>query len=135
MPRQEPYVRVRASHTSADPAPVRTLTPEELRADYLPSGVHRRNGMLLALGPGIRQGYRLPTRDICDLVPTVLAALGCRVPSGLDGQVIKEMFIAPPDVCYFDDHAGLPPAMERAMDYSEEEAKIVSEKLKGLGYI
>ncbi|MBC8447644.1 MAG: alkaline phosphatase family protein [Chloroflexi bacterium] len=134
IPGQEPYVRVRPSHSVADPAPVRTLTPEELRADYLPSGVHRRTGMFLALGPGIRQGHQLPTRHICDVTPTVLAALGCRVPAGLDGRVIEEMFTTPPDVRYFDD-VELPPRAEQAMDYSEEEAKLVSEKLKGLGYI
>jgi len=61
--------------------------PERFR-----SGNHRRDGILMAKGPSIRQQAHLETINITDLAPTILYTLGVPVPRDMDGSVTREMF-------------------------------------------
>lgn len=104
------------------------------------AGIHQPNGIFLALGPGIRAGTTLPARNIEDVLPTVLYALGLPVSSALDGRIIKAAFEPgylashppvydagpPPDI-------GAPPAGRDGI--SALEAAQVEERLAALGYL
>jgi predicted AlkP superfamily phosphohydrolase/phosphomutase len=132
--RQDPNVAVRRSHTASGGEAVRTLSPEEMRRESLPSGSHRKHGMLLIKGAGVRQGFRLTTRHITDIAPTTLAALGCQVPDGLDGKIIDEAFEAPLMARFFTDERAEGPDGQ-AVEYDEAEADQMEQKLRGLGYL
>jgi predicted AlkP superfamily phosphohydrolase/phosphomutase len=133
IPRQDPYYRVRPSHTSPDGDPIRTLNRAQLLAEHVPNGAHRLYGMFYAQGPGIAAGRHIQGIGIADMAPTLLQLAGCRTPRGLDGRVIERLFDEPPNIAYFDDEtdagasAGLP--------YDKKEAELVAGKLRGLGYL
>ncbi len=56
------------------------------------SGNHRSIGFLIARGPGIAPGARLPGgADILDIAPTALARLGASTSSPLAGKVIEPL--------------------------------------------
>lgn len=63
----------------------------ELRRIRSWSGDHRRNGIVLALGPRIKQGEIL-NANIADIPATILVLLGCAVPEDFDGRVLSEIF-------------------------------------------
>jgi predicted AlkP superfamily phosphohydrolase/phosphomutase len=134
MPREDPYVRVRPSHTSPTPAAVRTLSAEELRQEYLPNGVHRLYGMFYAQGPGIMAGREIDGIGIVDLAPTILHLAGARVPYGLDGRVIAELFPQAPGIEWYRDE-DLDAAAASNGAYSDEEIEQVARTLRGLGYL
>jgi predicted AlkP superfamily phosphohydrolase/phosphomutase len=46
---------------------------------------HRRDGILVIAGPGVREGVALGKATILDVAPTVLAALGLPVPEDMEG--------------------------------------------------
>jgi len=133
--RQDPYFRVRPSHTSSGPEPIHTLNEEELQAEYLPNGVHRLYGMFYVEGEGIAVDRQIGGIGIVDMTPTILYLAGCRVPSGLDGRVITEIFEKEPVVEYFDDLDDDESSFSPGNDYDEEEEELVAQKLRGLGYL
>ena len=134
IPRQDPYFRVRPSHTSPSLEPIQTMSREELLAEYLPNGVHRLHGMLYAIGDGIAVNRRVENMGIVDMTPTMLHLAGCRVPVGLDGRVLTELLEEDPVVEYYDD-GGADTGFTGGSDYDEEEEELVAEKLRGLGYL
>ena len=56
------------------------------------SGGHRLDGILLAMGPGIRRGAKLKGATIYDLMPTWLYALGQPIPGDLEGKILSGLF-------------------------------------------
>jgi predicted AlkP superfamily phosphohydrolase/phosphomutase len=99
------------------------------------SGDHVREGILICQGKGIRAVQELSadqTPQVYDLVPTVMHLAGFAVPEGLDGRVIEELSAS-----------GAPVNFEEAKDtasgsseiLSEEEEKLIEEKLRALGYM
>jgi len=134
IPRQDPYFRVRPSHTSPSLEPIQTMSREELLAEYLPNGVHRLHGMLYSIGDGIAVNRRVENMGIVDMTPTMLHLAGCRVPVGLDGRVLTELLEEDPVVEYYDD-GGADTGFTGGSDYDEEEEELVAEKLRGLGYL
>ena len=56
------------------------------------SGEHKPNGILLAYGHGIRKGSHVEGARIIDMAPTILYALGEKIPRDMDGKVLKEIF-------------------------------------------
>jgi predicted AlkP superfamily phosphohydrolase/phosphomutase len=100
------------------------------------SGGHRMDGIVMFLGPGIRRGHELEDAALIDLAPTVLAALGVPVPDDMDGQVLSEAF----EEGYFRErpiqYAAAPTTEPRKqLELSPEQAEIIKERLRGLGYI
>ncbi|MBC8446257.1 MAG: alkaline phosphatase family protein [Chloroflexi bacterium] len=131
--RQAPYVRSRLSPTTRSVEPLQELTPEQLKADYLPQGLHRDNGMLFMAGAGIRPGLTMAGAQIVDLAPTILHLLGLPVPSTMDGRVLQEALTEARPVTFLE--AGAPAAVRAGRGYSDIEEDLVRDKLEGLGYL
>lgn len=56
-------------------------------------GIHHKDGVLYAYGPGIKKDFRANRAEIYDLVPTVLHSMGLPVDQSFDGHVLNELFI------------------------------------------
>ncbi|UCG25961.1 MAG: alkaline phosphatase family protein [Chloroflexota bacterium] len=104
---------------------------DQIRGD---SGCHRREGIFVANGPGIREAQELAEANILDLAPTIMHLLGEPVPRIMDGRVLQEIFDQPSDVSYLEeaaDSAGLADSQSLSHD---EEAQL-EERLRSLGYL
>src|SRR5439155_19793048 len=99
-------------------------------------GTHRRDGILIAQGKPFKKGVQIHGARLIDMAPTILYLMGQPVPEDMDGRVLQELFepafIAANRV-QVGGSAGLD--AEQGAHYSVEEAAIVEERLKGLGYI
>jgi predicted AlkP superfamily phosphohydrolase/phosphomutase len=56
------------------------------------SGSHKKEGIFIAYGPDIKQGYEIRGAKIYDVAPTILHMFGLPVPDDMDGRVLKEIF-------------------------------------------
>ncbi|RMG90020.1 MAG: hypothetical protein D6706_20330 [Chloroflexi bacterium] len=106
------------------------IITHQIRGD---SGCHRREGIFIAHGQGIRQGVALPKANILDLAPTIMHTMEQPVPRVMDGRVLSDIFShpTPPTYSESDDWADM--AVETG--YSESEAAQVEDRLRGLGYL
>lgn len=99
-------------------------------------GRHYPEGIVLAAGPGIRQGAVLDGARLIDITPTVLYALGLPVPEDMDGRVLTEMFtaehLAANPVTRGPATTALP-AVETARDHQAD--AVIKERLRALGYL
>ena len=109
--------------------------PEARKALY-DTGSHRREGVLIAAGPGFARGRELPAANLLDVLPTVLHALGLPGEASLEGRVLAEAF-APEFMAAHPVAPGTraPETASGQRPYSEEEEKKISERLKQLGYL
>jgi predicted AlkP superfamily phosphohydrolase/phosphomutase len=100
------------------------------------SGTHRMNGIFLAYGTAIQAGVEVEQASLVDLAPTILHLMSLPIPDQMDGQIIQDAIS--PDY--------QPKLMATAADWSlsdngqgdgltEEQKKIVAERLRGLGYV
>ncbi|MHC4294858.1 MAG: alkaline phosphatase family protein [Planctomycetota bacterium] len=96
------------------------------------NGSHRRNGLLMAMGPHIRR-TDLSNAEIADVPATILGLLGCDIPDNFDGRVLTEMLtddIKPSGT--------IVASSDRTADkdvYSEQEQAALQKRLEGLGYL
>jgi predicted AlkP superfamily phosphohydrolase/phosphomutase len=97
-----------------------------------PSGTHRPDGIFIASGPMVRAGALPETVAIVDVAPTVLAAAGVPVPDDMDGRVLTELFVTPPEVAYA---AARAPTDVTTDVLSDEDERAVTERLRALGYL
>lgn len=106
-----------------------------------PVGTHHPHGILLARGPGIREGATVRDYSLLDIAPLLLHSLGLEIPTELEGVFPEDLYDAdylgsdPPRRCQ---PAAAPalagaPIEEEAM--SKEEEAAILERLRGLGYI
>jgi len=101
------------------------------------SGSHRPEGTLILSGTGTRRGVTLHGAALVDLAPTALHWMGQPVPAYMDGRVLTEAFTEE----YLATHpvrTAVPaPESESSPDggYTDEEASVVMERLRGLGYV
>ena len=102
------------------------------------TGHHRRAGVLVAAGPGIKAGpYQ--AADILDVAPMVLHSAGLAVPRYMEGQVLAPMF----EPGYLEDHpvrysdAPLEPEKPRSAKpgAAEGDDKDLRRRLRDLGYV
>lgn len=56
------------------------------------SGAHRPNGVVMAVGEGIKKGVEITGANIVDIAPTILHIMNVPVPTIMDGRVLKEIF-------------------------------------------
>lgn len=56
------------------------------------SGNHRMNGISFFFGPRIKKDFRFSDIQITDLLPTILAMMGVKIPRDVDGRVVEEIF-------------------------------------------
>jgi predicted AlkP superfamily phosphohydrolase/phosphomutase len=60
--------------------------------DPIYSGSHRMDGILIAGGDSVAQAYDYAGAQLADLAPTILHLLDLPVPSGMDGNVLVNLF-------------------------------------------
>jgi hypothetical protein len=96
------------------------------------AGCHQRDGILMLAGPNVRT-TDLGRCSIYDIAPTLLWAMGCGIPAGIDGRVLFEAydqeFAVEQPVREVD--GGWIEAGARSATLSDE----VARRLKALGYI
>ena len=95
------------------------------------NGSHRRHGLFVLAGPGVRAAGELPAADIVDVLPTLLALGGVPVPEALDGRPIGAAVEAParlgPDP--------VPVPAGRPLGYDRADERDVRDRLTALGYL
>jgi predicted AlkP superfamily phosphohydrolase/phosphomutase len=94
------------------------------------NGSHRRDGLFILAGPGVRPGASVRA-DIVDVLPTLLALAGMAIPSGLDGRPIEAALAQParyePDPLAEADPSPVP--------YDDDESREIAARLTSLGYL
>jgi tetratricopeptide (TPR) repeat protein len=107
--------------------------PADPRAAAAGPQWHRRHGMLLVSGPGVRADQLIHGASILDLAPTVLALLGVTATADMPGRVLAEAFERPPE-----DRRGAPgsrpPGSVRAGAVTPWESSAAVRVLTELGY-
>lgn len=106
------------------------------------SGTHRPEGILVAAGPGVRQGISLPQLSILDVAPMMLYALGLAIPEDMEGRVPPETYHASwlqacPVRTTASSELSVPTSPQATVElvYTEEEERELAERLRALGYI
>jgi len=119
---------------SPGPGPaLRRLSPSEHGAGKGSgmNGAHRRDGLFVLAGPGVRTAGQLQAADIVDVLPTLLALTGVPVPAGLDGHPIQAALTIAPSFA--------PEAARacggRPRPYPESEEGDIAARLMALGYL
>jgi predicted AlkP superfamily phosphohydrolase/phosphomutase len=102
------------------------------------TGNHRLDGILIARGPDFATGRTVEGASLVDLAPTILYGRGVAVPIGTDGQVIENLY----NIEFLRAHriersaAGEnPPGVGSDSGLSDQEAALVRERLRALGYL
>ncbi len=95
-------------------------------------GTHRVEGILVVHGPNVKPGASIHAQ-IADIAPTLLAAVGLRVPADMEGRVLTDLFSAelsveyePPQKIQLGEHGDV---------FSEEQKEALSRRLSDLGYL
>jgi predicted AlkP superfamily phosphohydrolase/phosphomutase len=107
----------------------RRIVTGQIRGD---SGCHRRHGILIAWGAGIRSGEPVENARIADLAPTILHLMGLPVPDDMDGRVLTSALGVTRSVAHErtgESRAGFEESL------SVEETAEVEERLRSLGYL
>ncbi|MFL7838122.1 MAG: alkaline phosphatase family protein [Candidatus Promineifilaceae bacterium] len=101
------------------------------------SGNHALDGILIAWGPSIASGQQIQNARITDLAPTILAALGVAAPSYLDGRTLDQMFLPGFEPASIEDTSSVlePPDRIDESTNSEEDANVIADRLRNLGYL
>ena len=99
-------------------------------------GTHKREGIFIASGPGIKKG-KIPQASITDIAPTILHILGLPVPGDMDGRVLTEIFkkdseFASRQVVY---EKGYVEDKTRQSPFTREEEEMMKKRLHDLGYL
>jgi predicted AlkP superfamily phosphohydrolase/phosphomutase len=96
-------------------------------------GGHRPTGVLWMEGKGLRRSVENFHPNLIDLAPTILHLLGLPVPADMDGRVLQEIFPEAQAVRYEEpDNRKVP---EAKTEYTTQEAELIEQRLKGLGYV
>ena len=103
------------------------------------SGHHTLDGIFIAQGPRLKAGLAGQHARLLDMAPTMLYLLGQPIPDDMDGKVLLDWFqaeAAQGDPTYEDSSQNESAALVNAQaEYSAEEASLVEERLKNLGYL
>jgi predicted AlkP superfamily phosphohydrolase/phosphomutase len=100
------------------------------------SGTHRMNGVFLAYGSSIEAGVEITGKSLIDLAPTIMHLMSLPVPERMDGKVIEEAIASDYVPVPMTEVSGWSSSDNgRGDGLSEEQKKIVAERLRGLGYV
>ncbi|MBM3477269.1 MAG: hypothetical protein FJX75_28715, partial [Armatimonadetes bacterium] len=98
---------------------------------------HSPDGIFFARGGPFRTEESVTGAGICDVLPTMLHALGLELPQGLTGRVIEgafdPAFLSANPPRYSD--RGLGPVASTDAGYSDEDLDAVEQRLRDLGYM
>jgi hypothetical protein len=95
-------------------------------------GTHRVEGILIANGPHVLPDHTVRA-EIADIAPTLLAALGLRVPADMEGKVLVDLFDQP--VSIEKEPAEALQLTEHDEVYSEADKETLTKRLSELGYL
>jgi predicted AlkP superfamily phosphohydrolase/phosphomutase len=116
---------------------VRERRPMQMK-DHEWGGNHRRHGILVASGGPIRKGTQISGARLMDMAATLLYLAGQKIPSDMDAQVLADLFepefVSKHPVVY-DQVQPDDQTPGTGSTYSAEDAAMVEERLKALGYI
>jgi len=99
-------------------------------------GSHRRKGVLLMAGPGVRPGTCANAHHLEDITATVMALLELPIPEDLDGRPVEETLEGLEWTLKSESVEHLPIGLEQGSAWaSEDEMSAVVERLRGIGYI
>jgi hypothetical protein len=110
-----------------------------------PAGTHHPDGVLLGIGPGIREGVDIGLKNILDVAPLLLHSLGLEIPPAMEGLFPDSMY----DPSYLDSDPARVARETGPSEQSREETPRpepedlqdrddevgILERLKSLGYI
>jgi len=101
----------------------------------LPGPAHRMEGVLMAKGPGIKNGFKL-NAEIYDIAPTIYHLQGLPVPEEVDGKVMIDIFepgsVPAKNKIKFSSYDFKTP---QAFRWENKQEKEVRNRLKALGYL
>jgi predicted AlkP superfamily phosphohydrolase/phosphomutase len=116
----------------------RSQTPIKGGVEFAAS--HRMDGVFIMAGGPTRRGHAFTGAQIIDVAPTVLYLMGLPIPGDMDGRplfdAVDPAFVASHPPQY--QQNGSPPAPAPSQEdtsYSEEEAELIAQRLKSMGYI
>jgi len=95
------------------------------------NGAHRRDGLFVFSGAGVRRAGGQPAADIVDIMPTLLALAGAPIPIGLDGVPVSQVLMHAPRW----EPDPLPDAAGAPQPYGEGESREIAARLASLGYL
>jgi len=96
-------------------------------------GTHRVEGIFVAQGPGIKPGLKV-NANIADITPTLLAMMGLAVPADMEGRALSNIF-EPALKVEFEPPKKYLPTETSAEIFSEEEQRLLTQRLSDLGYL
>jgi len=106
--------------------------------EYLPSGHHEPEGILMMMGPNVKKGKELDHAHIMDIVPTIMYVMGLPIPSDMDGKVLttafESSFVKRNSPKYKKTVTRKETEEERVI-YSKEAEDEIKKRLKTLGYL
>jgi predicted AlkP superfamily phosphohydrolase/phosphomutase len=100
-------------------------------------GTHRRDGILIGLGPMLKTAAEIDNAQLIDLAPTLLYMLGVPVPEDTDGKVLSSAFrpeFLASHPLQTGNASGISEA-NRTSGYTDEESAKVEDRLRALGYL
>ena len=103
-----------------------------------PAIEHRDFGVLAISGPGIKKDELLHGPSVLDIAPTILTMYGLPVGEDMDGKVLAQAFVEPPEISFIPSWEDVPgadgrhPAHTRLDPLAAHEAM---EQMIALGYI
>jgi predicted AlkP superfamily phosphohydrolase/phosphomutase len=102
------------------------------------SGTHRREGILIVSGKGIKNGFDIKEANLVDIAPTALYLLNMPIPVDMDGNVVTSMFKEDWMKAHPIRHTESEPkdsSPETKTELSREEMETVKKRLQSLGYL
>jgi predicted AlkP superfamily phosphohydrolase/phosphomutase len=101
------------------------------------TGDHAFQGIMLAYGAPLKQGYRLRKAGIVDMAPTILYAMGLPIPEDMDGRVLQEIFADDWKRRLSLQFSEASPARGKGFNEQEPDTddEILRKRLRDLGYI
>jgi hypothetical protein len=99
------------------------------------TGSHKKEGIFLAWGEGIKKGKRLERASIMDITPTVCYSLGIPRTIEIDGTVL-DIFENGLDPERLAERSGTSVRQQGdVMSFTSAEASEIETQLRGLGYL
>jgi predicted AlkP superfamily phosphohydrolase/phosphomutase len=134
---ESPFNTKPSLRSEAGLPPLKIEKPHPLRMSEW-CGNHTLHGILVGRGPRLRRGVRYSGARLIDMAPTILALLDLPVPDDMDGRVLTEIIDSSHQEWSFTSPRNGKAVSCPAGDgdgYSKEEAELVEERLKNLGYL
>ena len=106
--------------------------------EFEDSGTHRREGILIAYGKGIKSNFNVEGATLVDVAPTALHLLNLPIPTDMDGNVLEALFRedwmkSHPIRHKEKESKNL--SLETKEELSPEEMEMVKKRLRALGYL